>query len=146
MILHPEEMGIERTEATWGDMDADVVFEEDTSSQEELDHLHEFNYNSLNYEQQLAYDVVERTLEENIEQAKDVWFYEYFSPLSGVQTQIPILFSEYAFAEKQDVEDCLNSPGRERRIYGLPAGGGAAPRGEGLLYERRFGGYCCGTV
>lgn len=107
MILHPEEMGIERTEATWGDMDADVVFEEDTSSQEELDHLHEFNYNSLNYEQQLAYDVVERTLEENIEQAKDIWFYEYFSPLSGVQTQIPILFSEYAFAEKQDVEDCL---------------------------------------
>ena len=45
--------------------------------------------------------------EENIEQAKDIWFYEYFSPLSGVQTQIPILFSEYAFAEKQDVEDCL---------------------------------------
>lgn len=61
-----------------------MVFEEDTSSQEELDHLHEFNYNSLNYEQQLAYDVVERTLEENIEQAKDIWFYEYFSPLSGV--------------------------------------------------------------
>lgn len=54
LILHPGRNGdLSAQKLSWGDMDADAVFEEDTSSQEELDHLHEFNYNSLNYEQQL---------------------------------------------------------------------------------------------
>lgn len=106
-IQQPENYGIERFPATWGELDLDELLNAAEESEEELGNLHAYSYDMLNYEQRLTYDILEHSLELSAEVSENFLLEEVFSPLSGIQTQIPILFSEYQLVEKQDIEDCL---------------------------------------
>lgn len=106
-VQHPEDFGIERVPATWGDMNLDEILHYGDEVQADLEELHSYSYEALNYEQRLTYDIMEDSLEAEFEGADYYLLDEVFSPLNGAQTQIPLLFSEYQLIEKQDIDDCL---------------------------------------
>ena len=105
----PEAYGIERYEATWGDLDFLSYAEGyDEAAEEEIVELTSYDYDSLNYEQRLTYDILLTYLEDQQVLSEYDLFDEVFSPLQGIQAQLPLVFTEYDFLEQQDIEDCLS--------------------------------------
>ncbi len=49
-----------------------------------------------------------RSLENSLELGRFPYYQEPLSPVSGMQSQLPILLAEYTFRTRQDVEDYLN--------------------------------------
>ena len=69
--------------------------------------MKKFTYKKLNRENQLTYDVIEQYLKD-VKGSLPYWLYqEPLNGVSGAQTQLPVLFSEYRFTSEQDVEEYL---------------------------------------
>lgn len=106
-IEHPENYGIEDFEATWGEMSDLVGDEAATEINGILDALVEFDYDALTYEQQLMYDILKGYLETELAGSEYPLFDSAFSPISGLQGELPIIFSEYDFLSKDDIDDYI---------------------------------------
>lgn len=106
-IEHPENYGIEDFEATWGEMSDLVGDEAATEINGILDVLVEFDYDALTYEQQLMYDILKGYLETELAGSEYPLFDSAFSPISGLQGELPIIFSEYDFLSKDDIDDYI---------------------------------------
>lgn len=65
--------------------------------------LNQFPYDQLSEENQLTYDILKSYLETSLSGAPYILYEEPLSPLTGTQSQFPILLSEYAFYNKEDV-------------------------------------------
>ncbi len=106
-IEHPENYGIEDFEATWGEISDLVGDEAATEINGILDALVEFDYDALTYEQQLMYDILKGYLETELAGSEYPLFDSAFSPISGLQGELPIIFSEYDFLSKDDIDDYI---------------------------------------
>lgn len=105
---HPESYGIEELEMNWGEMPGSQQPEEAVAELEKVGkRLTDFDYDSLSSEQQILYDIFERYLENERKGQKYEMFESVFSPMSGIQTSLPIIFSEYAIQSQKDIEDYL---------------------------------------
>ena len=105
-LKEPEKYGITETPVTFGsfDIDAEAV---KASSENMQQALRGFNYDGLDTQNKLTYDILNYQLK-MMEKSADYMVYE--EPLglvSGVQTQLPVVLSEYQFYDRQDVEDYL---------------------------------------
>lgn len=69
--------------------------------------LEKIPYTSLSEKNQTTYRVLTDTLEQTLEGAPYTLYYEPLSPLTGIQSQLPVLLSEYNFFSKEDVETYL---------------------------------------
>lgn len=69
--------------------------------------LKKIRRNSLAEELRYSYDVLEYHLENSLKGCRFSYLDEPFSAFSGVQTEFPLLLSEYAFDTKRDVENYL---------------------------------------
>ena len=65
--------------------------------------LNQFNYSELSSDNQLTCDVLKSYLETSLSGAPYTLYEEPLSPLTGTQSQFPILLSEYAFYSEEDV-------------------------------------------
>lgn len=106
-IEHPENYGIEDFDVTWGEMSDLVGDEAATEINGILDVLVEFDYDALTYEQQLMYDILKGYLETELAGSEYPFFDSAFSPISGLQGELPIIFSEYDFLSKDDIDDYI---------------------------------------
>ena len=105
-LANPEDFGITEYESIWGDVTFGDEEEEDTS-EEDLKELKSYDYNSLTYEQQLTYDTIIASYENSENLNKYYYFQEAFSPSSGAQFELPLILSEYALYDEDDVKDYL---------------------------------------
>lgn len=107
LIENPESYGISRVPSAWPAVDISGMDEYFTGIQEYLTDLNTFQYDSLTYEQKLIYDILKTYLE-----AESTYenCYLFTSPFStdGITSQLPIIFAEYIFHNKQDVEEYIN--------------------------------------
>jgi uncharacterized protein (DUF885 family) len=105
-VANPSNYGI--TDYTVGYGDLDLTNLDDTSDiVETLNTLKGFDYDQLTADQQLTYDVLKRTMEINLEYA-DMYLYEkILSPTIGLQSQLPVVLSEYSFRTTQDIYDYI---------------------------------------
>ena len=107
-LMNPESFGITEFESIWGDVTfGDDVDDTDESNEEALKELKEFDYSALTYDQQLTYDTLVAYLENS--KALDDYYYfaSAFSPSSGAQFELPLILSEYALYDEDDVKDYL---------------------------------------
>lgn len=107
---HPENYGIEDVAVTWGDLSDYSDTETATAELEEVkNELCAFDYDSLTYEQQLIYDSFEGYLDNqlSVSGSEYLYFDSAFSPMSGIQGSLPIIFSEYDFLVKEDIDDYI---------------------------------------
>ena len=106
-LMNPEDFGITEYESIWGDISFGEDAKEEDTMEEELEELKAFDYASLTYEQQLTYDTI-IALAENSEALDEYYYFqEAFSPSSGAQFELPLILSEYALYDEDDVKDYL---------------------------------------
>lgn len=65
--------------------------------------LNQFNYSELNTNNQLTYDILKSYLKTSLDGTPYTLYEEPLSPLTGTQSQLPILLSEYAFYTEEDI-------------------------------------------
>lgn len=109
MLGYPEQLGIERPEPTYGEVDFtdEALAEELEEIKEDKTELEEYNYDLLTREQKILYDMLEENIELSTESYDFVYMSEPFAYTSGVHSNMPILLAEYRFYTKQDVDDYI---------------------------------------
>lgn len=107
IMEHPENYGLEKPEPSWGDLDFTDTSETETEISNLLKELKTFDYDALTYEQQLIYDIMKEYFEDQQGTSDYIYFSSGFSPASGIQVEFPIIFSEYDFIEKSDIDNYL---------------------------------------
>ena len=105
-LKNPEQFGIEQGVVTLGTFPVEP--ETLLASVENLNQaLETFSYKKLSADNQLTYNVLDYYLEIAEEDAKYLLYEEPLGIVSGVQTQLPVVLSEYQFYEKDDVDTYL---------------------------------------
>ena len=106
-LTNPENYGITDYTPTFGEFS----IEESRNSYLEMENylaaLKEFDYESLTKDQQLTYDIFKKYLELQLSADEFLLYSEALGPNTGLQAQLPVLLSEYHFADKEDVENYL---------------------------------------
>ena len=105
-LKDPEEYGIKSSPVTFGtfDMNGEMV---KASAENMRQALLNFEYNELDTENKLTYDILNYQLRMMKESADYILYEEPLGLVSGVQTQLPVVLSEYQFYDRQDVEAYL---------------------------------------
>lgn len=102
-LQNPEEYQIKDAPVTFGTFTTDVNAAS-AGIENFLAALDQFSYDSLSRENQLTYDVIQSYLELSEKGVPYLLYSEPMNAVSGVQTQIPVLLSEYSFYDVEDVE------------------------------------------
>lgn len=102
-LQNPEEYGIENAPVTFGTFSTDARAV--NAGLENLSAaLEGFAYKELDQENQLTYDILESYVELSEEGINYILYAEPMNSVNGVQTQIPVLLSEFSFDDEEDVE------------------------------------------
>ena len=119
-IMDESAYDIEMGEATLGDasLDAEALEKEQEKDEDFYDRLLEFEGASMNEDEAFTYECLKTDTEISMHFYDNVYFYEPFSPMSGVQENILTSFLEYRFDDKGDVEDYLTMLGQVRDYFG----------------------------
>lgn len=107
-LRHPENYGIETTELTLGDFSLEKMKEASAEIKMTLDQLHSFETAKLTSDQLFTYRMLEDYLEIELSSDGLELYYQPLSPQIGIQAQLPILFAEYTFSDRADVENYLS--------------------------------------
>lgn len=103
-LAHPENFGITSVEPSFGSTDLEHL-DDDSQTIEAINALKSFDYNKLDDDQKLTYDILLDNLETTLEYSELYLYDKTLSPTIGLNCQLPILLAEYSFRTKQDVYD-----------------------------------------
>lgn len=105
-LKNPEEYGIKEKEATFGRFVTNA--EQQKAAVENLEMaMEQFAYGKLELQNRLTYDVMKAYLEQAKENTEYLLYEEPMGLVSGVQTQLPVVLSEYSMETKEDVNTYL---------------------------------------
>lgn len=106
-LKEPEKYGIKAAPVTFGSFTTDS--KGTAASLENLRAaLKTFSYDSLSVQNQLTYDVLDYYLQMAEKNAGYLLYEEPLGLVNGIQTQLPVLLSEYQFYNEEDVDTYLN--------------------------------------
>lgn len=106
-LLYPENLNLDRVSQTLGTYSYDSMTESQNYYIEQINNLKSFDYNQLSVAQQITYDTLMSYLKDQLDFADLCLCSEVLSPTTGLQAQLPILFSEYKFTCKEDMDNYL---------------------------------------
>lgn len=105
-LQNPSTYNLENVPVTYGQLSTD-----DTAARATVENyqslLHSFHRAKLSSDNQLTYDVLDFYLDVSALGAKYLLYQEPLSPVSGTQSQLPVVLSEYQFNSVSDVETYL---------------------------------------
>ena len=105
-LKNPENYGIKESPVTFGTFSTDPT--EIYASVENIETvLKQFEFQELSVNNQLTYEILEEHLENMKAGGEYLLYEEPLGIVSGVQTQLPVVLSEYQFYRKQDVDTYL---------------------------------------
>ena len=105
-LKNPKEYDIRENEVTFGTFSTDN--KNLLAAVENLEEvLKTFDYNKLSVENSVTYDVLKCYLNMTERDAEYILYDEPMGLVSGVQTQLPVILSEYPFYEQSDVDTYL---------------------------------------
>ncbi|MBQ9886331.1 MAG: DUF885 domain-containing protein [Lachnospiraceae bacterium] len=85
---------------------------------EQLKHqLAGFDYNSLDNEGQLCYDVFSDYIDTELSAKNLYYFFTTLGPVTGIPVQYPVIFAEYAFYCEKDITDYLELLSRFSSLF-----------------------------
>ena len=99
----PEKYGIEATDATFGQFEREPEAVK-AAAENMRQALLGFNYDDLNVQNKITYDILNYRLKLMKKSADYTMYEEPLGLVSGAQTQLPVVLSEYRFYDKEDVE------------------------------------------
>lgn len=105
-LKNPEDYGITDYEVSLGSFESDPDMVK-VSAENMRQSLQEFSYERLNLQNRITFDILEYQVKSAEKNADYVLYEEPLGLVSGVQTQFPVVMSEYRFYDRQDVETYL---------------------------------------
>ena len=105
-LKDPEKYGIQNTPVTFGSYTYDTA-SSSAAIENCLAALKKHDYDKLSEKNKMTYDVLDQYLTLSLEGSEYALYDEPLSPLTGIQSQMPVLLSEYQFHNKQDIETYL---------------------------------------
>lgn len=106
-LSNPGSYGIDETKLTLPSYDKTESLANYQALLNAIDSLKEIHRDSLNDTNQRTYDILLDYLENEKNAYSYLYYDEPFSPVSGMQNQLPILLAEYTFQDKNDIENYL---------------------------------------
>ena len=105
-LKNPEDYGITDYEVSLGSFESDTDMIK-VSAENMRQSLQEFSYEGLDLQNRITFDILEYQVKSAEKNADYVLYEEPLGLVSGVQTQFPVVMSEYRFYDRQDVETYL---------------------------------------
>ena len=105
-LKNPEDYGITGSEVSLGSFESDTDMIK-ASAENMWQSLQKFSYDGLDLQNRITFDILGyqiKTIERN---ADYILYEEPLGLVSGVQTQLPVVLSEFRFYDRQDVETYL---------------------------------------
>lgn len=106
-ILNPEKAGLSDIAITLGNYSYEAMTASQQYYIEEINRLKSIDYNKLSRKQKITYDTLMSYFKDQLDFADLCLCSEILSPTTGLQAQLPILFSEYKFTCKKDIDNYL---------------------------------------
>ena len=106
-LKEPEAYGIDKADTAYGTIQTDST-QIKTAAENIQQALYTFSYEKLNVKNKITYDLLKQYLRSLREEADYLYYEEPLNTVNGVQTQIPIVLSEYQFYDRTDVEAYLD--------------------------------------
>lgn len=106
-LASPEAYGIAVSETTLGEYSVSEMKDGLFKTENYLDRLITFDYEQLNEDQKLTYDILKAYLEQDLKFGNYLYYSEVLGPTTGIQAQLPILLAEYSFYEKSDINQYI---------------------------------------
>ena len=106
-LKEPEAYGIDKADTAYGTIQTDST-QIKTAAENIQQALYAFSYEKLNVKNRITYDLLKQYLRNLREEADYLYYEEPLNTVNGVQTQIPIVLSEYQFYDRTDVEAYLD--------------------------------------
>ena len=106
-LKEPEAYGIDKADTAYGMIQTDST-QIKTAAENMQQALYTFSYEKLNVKNRITYDLLKQYLRNLREEADYLYYEEPLNMVNGVQTQIPIVLSEYQFYDRTDVEAYLD--------------------------------------
>lgn len=104
-LSEPDAYGIEDYSVSLGELSTSGLHKSYAKLENYEKVLNGFRYKSLTKDQQLTYDILDYYFTTELS-ASDLSLYtELLSPVIGTQAQLPVLFAEYTFSDRDDVEN-----------------------------------------
>ena len=107
LLVHPEDFGIDKMEPTYGEYDEEYFRKEEDYVFEKYLELMGYDYSSLDYEQQLVFDLLNNDFSETMDFSNYMYHGDILSPTVGFQANLPFIFSEYHINVKEDFDDYI---------------------------------------
>ena len=111
--------GVEPPKATLGDpsMEQSAIDKQQKEIQEQYDKLLKFEDAELTEDERFTYECLKTDTELSLKLFDNIYFYEPFSPMRGLQANIPTNFTDYRFDDKSDVEDYITMLNQMRDYF-----------------------------
>ena len=122
-LAHPENYGITDYKVTYGNVSAGRDTEAAAVLENWKKNLKRVRKKDLPVSQQMAYDILEDYILQELPAGKFSLYQEILKPSTGFQSQLPVLLAEYKFYDEKDVQDYLElmaeTPALFRKIMDL---------------------------
>ena len=110
-LENPQDYGVDssKVEVSLGSHPDKINEEEREEFQETVDEFNQFHRDELTPSQQETYDICKYMIETSkasMDQKYD-YYRNLFASMGGIHYQIPVLFSDYALRNEQDVKDVI---------------------------------------
>lgn len=105
-LCNPSDYGIDAPDVSLGTYPVSSA-EINATAENCLNCLKDIPYQELNSDNQLTWKVLNDSLERTLEGSPYHLYDEPLSPLTGIQSQLPVLLSEYRFYKTEDVDTYL---------------------------------------
>lgn len=114
-----DKFGVTAPEATLGDasMSEEDIQEQQKEDEKTYQDLVAFEDQPLTEKERWTYLTLKADLEVDYQVYDNIWLYEPFSPMRGLQSNITTNFTDYRFDDKQDVEDYVTLIGQVRDYF-----------------------------
>lgn len=106
-LANPETYGITNYKPTLGDFSLEEMKENLAKCENYSARLKDINYKKLTDDQKLTYDIMKDYYKVDDGAEDLLLYYEILSPTVGLQAQLPILYAEYSFYDKDDIDAYL---------------------------------------
>lgn len=105
-LQNPSDYGVSHPDISLGTYPVSSL-EVSAAAENCLSLLHSIPYQELNDANQLTYLVLQDSLDQTLTGTPYLLYDEPLSPLTGIQSQLPVLLSEYQFYQMEDVDTYL---------------------------------------
>ena len=106
-VKDPAALGLKEPAVSLGDVSKEKADETIARFKKHQDDLAKIDYDKLPEQYHVLFDVIEYDLQEGLDYQKYYYYSSPFNSITGLQTELPLVLSEYTFGSKADIDEYL---------------------------------------